>query len=135
MKKIFSTSLTIVFLVSVIAFAAQKDVLRIAVASNSKDAASSISNKAGKCPYYLIFSRAGKLIEIVDNPYKDAQRRAGPQAADFLAGKGVTTVIAGSFGDKMIGAMKSNGMEFFQLWSFCLWHRLWLSPPRRMRQK
>ena len=35
--------------------------------------------------------------------------------ADFLAEKGVTTVVAGSFGDKMMGAMKSNGMEFFQL--------------------
>ncbi len=115
MKKTLFLTLVIFSLVPVMAYAAQKDAMRIAVASNSKDAASSISNKAGRCPYYLIFDGTGKLIEVVGNPYKDAQRRSGPQAADFLAGKGVTTVIAGSFGDKMIGAMKSNGMEFFQL--------------------
>jgi len=115
MKKTLFSILVVLSIVPVMAYAAGKDAAKIAVASNSKDAASSISNKAGKCPYYLIFDGTGELIEAVDNPYKDTQRRAGPQAADFLADKGVTTVIAGSFGDKMIGAMKSNGMEFFQL--------------------
>ena len=115
MKKIFSTSLTIVFLVSTIVFAAQKDVLRVAVASNSKDAASSISNKAGKCPYYLIFNSKGELIEVVANPYKDAQGGAGQQAANFLVNKGVTLIVAENFGDKMIEAMRSNGTDYFKL--------------------
>ena len=115
MKRIFSTSLTIVFLVSVIAFAAQKDAVKIAVASNSKDAASSISNKAGKCPYYLIFNSMGELIEVISNPYKDAQSGGGQQKANFLAKKGVTVVIAETFGDKMIGVMKSNGTDYFKL--------------------
>jgi len=115
MKKTLFSTLAILYLVPVMAYAAQKDTAKIAVAANSKDATASISNKAGKCPYYLIFDGKGELIEVVGNPYKDVQSGAGPQTADFLAGKGVTTVIAGSFGDKMIGAMKSNGMEFFQL--------------------
>ena len=115
MKKIFSTSLTIVFLVSVIAYAAQKNAVKIAVASNGKDPKSSISSKAGHCPYYLIFDSTGELIEIVENPYKDAQRRAGQQTANFLADKGVTIVIAGNFGDRMIGVMRSNGTDYFKL--------------------
>lgn len=115
MKKTLFSTLVVLSLLPVMAYAAQKDAEKIAVASNSKDAASSISNKAGKCPYYLIFDSTGELIEVVENPYKDAQRKAGQQTADFLADKGVTIVIAGNFGDKMIGAMKSNGMEFFQL--------------------
>ena len=115
MKKTLFSTLVVLFLVPVMAYAAQKNAAKIAVASNSKDPMSSISSKAGRCPYYLLFDSKGELIETVGNPYKDTQRGAGSQTADFLTGKGITTVIAGSFGDKMIGAMKSNGMEFFQL--------------------
>jgi len=113
-KKLFST-LVVLSLVPVMAYATHKDEAKIAVASNSKDAMSSISNKAGKCPYYLIFDSTGELIEVVSNPYKDAQRGAGQQTADFLANKGVTLIIAGNFGDKMIGAMRSNGTDYSKL--------------------
>jgi len=115
MKKTLFSTLVVLSLVPVIAFAAQKNAAKIAVASNSKDAASSISSKAGKCPYYLIFDSTGALIEVVENPYKNAQRKAGQQTANFLADKGVTIVIAGNFGDKMIGVMRSNGTDYFKL--------------------
>jgi len=115
MKKTLFSTLVVLFLLPVMAYAAQKNAVKIAVASNSKDPKSSISSKAGHCPYYLIFNGAGKLIEVVDNPYKDAQRGAGQQTANFLASKGVTIVIAGNFGDKMIGVMKSNGTDYFKL--------------------
>jgi len=115
MKKVFSTSLTIVFLVSAIAFAAQKNAAKIAVASNGKDAAYSISNKAGKCPYYLIFDSTGELKEVLGNPYRDSQRGAGQQTANFLANKGVTLIVAENFGDKMIEAMRSNGTDYFKV--------------------
>jgi len=105
----------VIFSLLVIANAAQKDAAKIAVASNGKDIAASISNKADKCPYYLIFDGTGELIEVVGNPYKDVQSGAGPQIADFLANKGVTVVIAETFGKKMIEAMRSNSTDYFQL--------------------
>ena len=115
MKKTLFSTLVVLSLVAAMTYAVQKDAVKIAVASNSKDAMSSISSKAGRCPYYLIFNSKGELIEAVGNPYKDAQRQSGPQMADFLANKGVTIVIAETFGDKMIGAMKNNRIEFFQV--------------------
>ena len=115
MKKTLFSTLVVLFLLPVMAYAAQKDAVKIAVASNSKDATSSISNKAGKCPYYLIFDSTGELIEVVENPYKNAQSGAGAQTANFLANKGVTIVIAGNFGDKMIGVMRSNRTDYFKL--------------------
>jgi len=115
MKKALFSTLVVLFLVPAMTYAAQKNAAKIAVASNSKDAASSISSKAGKCPYYFIFDSKGELIEVIDNPYKDAQRGAGTQTADFLAGKGVTVIVAEKFGDKMIGAMRNNSMDYFQL--------------------
>jgi len=115
MKKTLFLTFLVLFLIPVIANAAGKDAAKIAVASNSKDASASISNKAGKCQYYFIFDSTGELIEVVDNPYKDAKRGAGSQTANFLAKKGATIIIAENFGAKMIDAMRSNSTDYFQL--------------------
>ncbi|NOR65268.1 MAG: outer membrane lipoprotein-sorting protein [Candidatus Scalindua sp.] len=115
MKKILFLILLVLSVLPVTANAAGKDAVKIAVASNGKDAVASISNKAGKCPYYLIFDGTGKLIEAVGNPYKDVKKGAGSQTADFLADKGITVVIAETFGEKMIEAIRSNSTDYFQL--------------------
>ncbi len=115
MKKTLFLIPVILSLLPVIADAAGKDAVKIAVASNSKDAAASISNKAGQCPYYLIFNSMGELIEVVDNPYTDTKSGAGVQTADFLANKGVTIIIAETFDEKMIEAMRGKSTDYFQL--------------------
>ena len=114
MKKTLFSILVVLSIVPVIAYAAGKDTAKIAVASDSNEVTGSISNKAGKCPYYLIFDGTGKLIEVVGNPYKAAKKGAGSQAADFLADKGITVVIAETFGEKMIAAMRNNSTDYFQ---------------------
>jgi predicted Fe-Mo cluster-binding NifX family protein len=114
MKKTLFSTLIVLSLVQVMAYAAEKDAANIAVASNDKNAMSSISSRAGRCPYYLIFSSTGKLIEVIENPYGDVRGGAGPSMANLLAEKGVTTVIAEAFGGKMINAMKSRGVTYFE---------------------
>jgi len=115
MKKTLFLTLVVLFVLPVTTYAAQKDATKIAVASNSKDAKAPISKKADKSPYYLIFDGTGELLEVIDNPYKDAKNGAGSQTADFLAKKGATVVIAETFGVKMIEAIKSNSTDYFQL--------------------
>jgi len=88
--------------------------VKIAVAASSKTAKASVSNMAAKCPYYLIFNNKGELIEVIDNPYRDASGGAGPSAANFLAQRGVTIVIAGNFGSKMINTLKNKGITHFE---------------------
>lgn len=114
MKRISFLSLTMLFLVSAITYGGQEDVVKIAVASNNKNTTSNVGAMAGRSPYYLIFDSTGKLIEVIENPYKDARGGAGPSTANFLAEKGVTIVIAETFGGKMINAMKSKGMTHFE---------------------
>ncbi len=115
MKRISFLSLSMLFLVSAITYASQEVMVKIAVASNNKNAASNVGAIAGRSPYYLIFNSTGKLIEVIENPYKDARGGAGPSTANFLAEKGVTVAIAESFGGKMIRAMKSKGMTYFEI--------------------
>ncbi|MBW2564292.1 MAG: hypothetical protein JRE29_09740 [Deltaproteobacteria bacterium] len=74
----------------------------------------SVSNMAAKCPYYLIFNNKGELIEVVDNPHRDASRNAGPTAANFLAQRGIDIIVAESFGSKMINTLENKGVTHFE---------------------
>jgi len=114
MKRIVLIGLAFLLLCPVMVNAADLEKMRIAVASDDKTAKASVSNKAAKCSYYLIFDSKGEMTEVIDNPYGDASRGAGPSAANFLAQQGVTLVIAGNFGSKMINTLKSNGITHFE---------------------
>ncbi|MHB8791631.1 MAG: NifB/NifX family molybdenum-iron cluster-binding protein [Desulfobulbaceae bacterium] len=83
-----------------------------AVAAESESPDAQVSAQAARCPWFLLFDARGNLVEAVANPHQRAAGGAGPQAADFLAGKGIQTVIAGEFGRKMADALKSKGMTY-----------------------
>jgi predicted Fe-Mo cluster-binding NifX family protein len=112
MKRIFYLNRIIILLLTVIGYASGDDTVRIAVASESNTLSSPVSSKAARCTYYLLFDVNGQFLEAIKNPYKDAAGGAGTSVADFLTGKGVTKVIAESFGSKMSNAMKDKGIEY-----------------------
>jgi len=115
MKKIILfLSLVISLTLPVWAYATQKATVKVAVASTGETAAATVSNLAARSPYYLIFDGKGNLIEAISNPYKDAAGGAGPSAANFLAAKGVTIVIAESFGIKMIDVLKNKHIRYVE---------------------
>lgn len=114
MKRIVLIGLVFLLLCPVMGNAANTEKIKIAVASGDKTAKASVSNKAAKCPYYLMFDSKGEMTEVIDNPYGDASRGAGPSAANFLAQQGVTLVIAGNFGSKMINTLKNKGITHFE---------------------
>ena len=114
MKRIVFIGLAFLLLCPVMGNAANTEKIKIAVASGDKTAKASVSDKAAKCPYYLIFDSKGEMTEVIDNPYGGASRGAGPSAANFLAQKGVTIVIAGNFGSKMINILKNKGITHFE---------------------
>ena len=114
MKRSFFISLAIFFLCAVMVNAAELEKMKIAVAAGSKTAKASVSNMAAKCPYYLIFNNKGELIEVIDNPYRDASRGAGPSAANFLAQRDIDIIVAGSFGSKMVNTLENKGVTHFE---------------------
>jgi len=114
MKRIIFISLAILFFCPFTINAGELENMKIAVAADSKDAKASVSNKAAKCPYYLIFNNKGKLVEVIDNPYSNTSGGAGPSAANFLARRGVTILIAGDFGSKMINTLENKGVTHFE---------------------
>ena len=86
----------------------------IAVASDGKNVEDSVSQVAARCPYFLIFDSTGILLEAVENPYKDTRGGAGASAANFLAERNVTIVIAGNFGSKMKNVLEVLEIAHFE---------------------
>jgi predicted Fe-Mo cluster-binding NifX family protein len=109
MKKLISAFLAAVLLPGLV-LAQQSKSDMIAVAANGKTASSAVSSQAGRSAFFLLFDKQGRLVEAVDNPYKDSGS-AGIPTLDFLAGKGAKVVVAEGFGPKIIEVMKSKGMR------------------------
>lgn len=111
MKKMLFAGLAAVLLVTAGVVPAQQGSARvIAIAASGKTLSASVSNQAGRSPFFLLVDRQGALVGAVDNPYKDAGN-AGIPTLDFLAGKGVNVVVAESFGSRIVDVMKDKGMR------------------------
>ncbi len=108
MKKVISVMLVIVFLLSGLAFAAQKE--KIAVATDGKIPSAGVSKQAGLAPFFLFFDEKGKMTEATENPFKDKEG-AGKSIAEWLKNKGATVVVAEGFGSQIVDVMKAKGIK------------------------
>ena len=86
----------------------------IAIASDGETLDAAVSHLAARGAYFLIVDSDGKLLEAVENPYKDTRGGAGVSVANFLAEKEVTIVVAGNIGNKMKDALDAQEMAFFE---------------------
>ncbi len=86
----------------------------IAAAVDGQGQDANISQVAARAPYFVFFDTHGNFIEAVQNPAKDKSGGAGSAAAEFLAERGVKTVVAESFGSKMAQALSENHIEYFE---------------------
>ncbi|MEA2109677.1 MAG: NifB/NifX family molybdenum-iron cluster-binding protein [Pseudomonadota bacterium] len=110
---IFIIGFTLV-LFSVFAPKTEAETMRIAVASSAQAKDATISRQAGRTPYFLFFDGRGNFLESIENPVRDQSRKAGPDAALFLADQGVTLVIAGEFGKKMKQALEEHHIHYIE---------------------
>lgn len=90
------------------------ETLKLAVASDGQTADATVGHIAARSAYFLIFDGSGKFIEAIANPHKDARSGAGPLVAKFLVQGSIQMVIAQTFGNKMVDAMKFHGINYFE---------------------
>jgi predicted Fe-Mo cluster-binding NifX family protein len=84
MKRLISTTLLILLLVSILAFAEEEKMGKIAVASEDKNPTAPVSSRIGRSPFYLLFDWKGTFVEAIDNPYNQAREAPGKSLADSL---------------------------------------------------
>ncbi len=88
--------------------------MKIAIASLEKKEDAKVSNQAGRAPHYLIFNEEGEMLETWDNVFAKGGGGAGFAVVDAMKEKGIKIIIAGKFGQNMIGAMDSAGIKYYE---------------------
>lgn len=86
---------------------------RIAIASSGKDLESPVDPRFGRCPYFVILEEEGDGFEVMENTAGQAFQGAGISAAQMIAEKGVTAVIAGNFGPKALWVLGQAGVKLY----------------------
>lgn len=88
--------------------------VNIAVAAESSTESSSISDKAGRAPYFLIFDGSGAFIKAIENPAQYKQGGASSSVTALLKKESVKILIAANFGAKMKNNLKAAGIEYHE---------------------
>lgn len=72
--------------------------MKIAVASTGPTLDDSVESRFGRCAYFLIIDPDTLAFEAMENPNVALGGGAGPQSAQLMASKGVSTVLTGNCG-------------------------------------
>jgi predicted Fe-Mo cluster-binding NifX family protein len=75
--------------------------MKVVITSTGNSPDSKLDCRFGRCSYFVIFDTLTLGMEILPNPYKDAEEGAGTDSVKLLASKGAGKIISGEFGIKI----------------------------------
>jgi predicted Fe-Mo cluster-binding NifX family protein len=88
--------------------------MKIAIASEGAEPTAQVSQHGARAPFYLLYDESGTLQQSVANPCADAERGAGPKAAQYLGQLGVQIVVADGFGERFVTELEAGGIQQVQ---------------------
>ncbi len=75
--------------------------MKVVITSTGNSPDSKLDCRFGRCSYFVIFDTLTHGMEILPNPYKEAEEGAGTDSVKLLASKGAGKIISGEFGIKI----------------------------------
>lgn len=85
--------------------------MKIAITSTGGSLDALVSEKFGRCQYFLIIDSETMKFEAVSNLGEQMQNGAGPKAAELIIDKGAEVVLTGHVGDKAEDVLKRAGIK------------------------
>lgn len=85
--------------------------MRVAITSQGNSLESKVDQRFGHCRYFVIYDSQTKTIEIIPNPYSEAEEQAGTLAVKLLSSKNVNKIISGEFGIKVKPILDSLNIQ------------------------
>ena len=85
--------------------------MKIAVTSTGGSLDALISEKFGRCQYFLIVDSDTMKFEAVSNLGEQMQNGAGPKGAELIIDKGAKVLLSGHVGDKAEEVLKRAGIK------------------------
>jgi predicted Fe-Mo cluster-binding NifX family protein len=87
--------------------------MKIVVTSTGNTIDSPIDPRFGRCQFFVFIDPETMELEAAENEAVMAAGGAGPQAAQFVANKGVEAVITGNVGPNAASALKAAGITIY----------------------
>ncbi|HSO17872.1 MAG TPA: NifB/NifX family molybdenum-iron cluster-binding protein [Desulfosarcina sp.] len=85
--------------------------MKIAVSAEGKDLDSTVHQRFGRCPYFLIVETDDMTVDVIENSQADLSTGAGIQAAGMLIDKGAETVVTGNCGPNATKVFDGAGIS------------------------
>jgi len=85
--------------------------MKIAISADGNHLESTIHERFGRCPYFLIIETEDLTVEVIENTNSQLSGGAGIQAASMVAAKGVAAVITGNCGPKAMQVFNEAGVQ------------------------
>ena len=81
-----------------------------AVAAAGKKPSDPVEGVDARGTYLLLFDAGKAFLEAVENPHADAGGGAGNRVAEWMAERGVQTMVAGNFGRNLAADLENRGI-------------------------
>ena len=85
--------------------------MKICVSAVANGLDAQLDPRFGRCPYFVIVDLESMQFEAIPNDASGAMGGAGIQAAQTIAGKGVTVLITGNVGPNAFQALSAAGIK------------------------
>lgn len=83
-----------------------------AIAAEGEKVSAEISYLSGPAPFFHFYDINGRPIKVFANPHLDMEYGIGPAAAATLGDMGVTVLVGGMAGPKMMDVLNEKGVRF-----------------------
>lgn len=87
--------------------------MRIAVASRGKTMSSSVDDRFGRCPYFLVLDTTSMKTETIENAGQTEKDAAGIRACQMLIDNDINAVVVKNIGHNSLVTLTGAGMDVY----------------------
>lgn len=83
-----------------------------AIAAEGEKVSADVAYLSGPAPFFHLYDINGIPLKVLPNPHLDLEFGIGPAAAATLGDMGVTVLVGGMAGPKMMDVLDAKGVRF-----------------------
>jgi Uncharacterized conserved protein len=83
----------------------------ISISTNKNNVKATVSPHFARCEWFCLLNTDTKEYSFIENPLFNQQNHVGPHVVELLIKKGISAVIAGRFGAKVIDTLIKQNIQ------------------------
>jgi predicted Fe-Mo cluster-binding NifX family protein len=85
--------------------------MMIAVSSTGPTPEAFVSEKFGRCSYFILYDNESKTVRIISNNAGNLEHGAGPKAAQLIINENAEVVLTGAVGGNAGEVLRKGGIK------------------------